>query len=110
MKELIYKDTARRIIDSPRTKEQMLAMLELIEPVEPERKTGKWQKLHGYATPGGDPVWCCSECGKGIHVFGVEHNSYGKDIADHQWLSCPNCDTRMVGEEERRIYVRNVKT
>lgn len=31
--ELIYKDTARRIIDSPRTKEQMLRMLESIPPV-----------------------------------------------------------------------------
>lgn len=34
--ELIYKDTARRIIDSPRTKEQMLRMLESIDPVPPE--------------------------------------------------------------------------
>lgn len=34
--ELIYKDTARRIIDSPRTKEQMLRMLESIEPVPPK--------------------------------------------------------------------------
>lgn len=37
--ELIYKDTARRIIDSPRTKEQMLRMLESIEPVPPKLVT-----------------------------------------------------------------------
>ena len=34
--ELIYKDTARRIIESPRTKEQMLRMLESIDPVPPK--------------------------------------------------------------------------
>ena len=62
------------------------------------RKHGKWIKVHGYATPGGDPGWCCSECGKGLHVYGIEHGTYGEDIADHQWLSCPNCDTLMDGE------------
>lgn len=35
--ELIYKDTARRIIDSPRTKEQMLRMLESMPPVTDEK-------------------------------------------------------------------------
>ena len=24
----------------------------------------RWVKVHGYCTPGGDPVWRCSECGK----------------------------------------------
>ena len=33
VKELIYKDTARRIIDSPRSKEQMLRILESAPPV-----------------------------------------------------------------------------
>lgn len=63
-----------------------------------ERKTGKWVKVGGYATPGGDPVWCCSECGKGLHVYGIEHGTYGKDVADAQWVACPNCGARM--EEE----------
>lgn len=61
-------------------------------------KTGKWIKVSGYATPSGDPVWCCSECGKGVHVYGIEHKSYGADIADHQWVACPNCGTRMILE------------
>ena len=61
---------------------------------------GHWIKVGGYATPGGDPVWCCSECGKGLHVYGVEHNSYGSDIADHQWVACPNCGARMVNGNE----------
>lgn len=57
-----------------------------------ERKTGKWVKAQGrYFTPGGDPMWCCSECGKGRHVYGVEHGSYGADVADGQWVACPNC-------------------
>lgn len=67
--------------------------------VDAERKTGKWVKVHGYCTPGGDPVWCCSECGKGRHVYGVEHGSYGADVADGQWVACPNCMAIMEGTE-----------
>lgn len=69
-----------------------------LPPAQPERKKGKWVKVHGYATPGGDPVWACSECGKGIHVYGIEHSSYGKDVADGQWVACPNCGAEMLGE------------
>ena len=32
-----------------------------------------WKKVHGYVTPGGDPVWACGECGGDQHVYGVEH-------------------------------------
>ena len=64
----------------------------------PERKVGKWIKARGsYYTPGGDPVWECSECGKGTHVWGVEHGTYGADVADGQWVACPNCDAKMEG-------------
>ena len=49
----------------------------------------------GFCTPGGDPVWMCSECGKGMHVYGIEHGSYVSDIADHQWVACPNCGALM---------------
>ena len=42
MGDLIRRDSARRIIESPRNKEQMLIALESIAPVEPERKSGKW--------------------------------------------------------------------
>ena len=59
-------------------------------------KRGKWVKANGsWFTPGGDPVWECSECGKGRHVYGVEHGTYGADIADGQWVSCPNCGAYM---------------
>ena len=73
-------------------------LMEDAPTVELVQKTGVWKKVYGYATPGGDPVWCCSECGKGLHVYGVEHGTYGKDIADHQWVACPNCGTKMIGE------------
>lgn len=66
--------------------------------IEPERKRGHWIAVHGFCTPGGDPVWACSECGKGIHVYGIEHGTYGADVSDGQWKACPNCGARMVGE------------
>ena len=65
---------------------------------EVENKRGNWIKVGGYVTPGGDPVWCCSECGKGLHVYGIEHGTYGADIADHQWVACPNCGAIMEGD------------
>ena len=64
---------------------------------------GHWEEIHGYVTPGGDPVWCCSECGKGIHVYGIEHTTYGADIADHQWVACPNCGAIMLDEKVNSI-------
>ena len=74
--------------------------LEKLPSAEPERKKGKWIKVHGYVTPGGDPVWKCSECGKGIHVYGIEAPSYNRDYTDgHQWVACPNCGADMEGEE-----------
>ena len=66
---------------------------------QPERKKGKWVKVPGYCTPGGDPVWCCSECRKGTHVYGIEHGTYGADVADGQWVACPNCGAVMEGTE-----------
>lgn len=65
-----------------------------------ERKKGHWVKVSGYFTPGGDPVWRCSECGKGMHVYGIEANSYNTDYADGQWVSCPNCGADMRGDYE----------
>lgn len=64
--------------------------------IEPERKKGKWIEVHGYVTPGGDPVWKCSECGKGMHVYGIEAPSYNRDYADGQWVACPNCGAEMT--------------
>lgn len=67
-----------------------------------ESKTGKWIKVYGFATPGGDPVWRCSECGKGLHIYGIEASTYGADIAEHQWVSCPNCGADMRPREEEQ--------
>lgn len=65
--------------------------------VQPVRH-GRWVKARGsWCTPGGDPVWECSECGKGVHVYGIEHGTYGKDVADGQWVACPNCGAKMDG-------------
>ena len=61
---------------------------------------GRWIKVRGFFTPGGDPVWQCSECGKGRHVYGIEHGSYGSDVSDGQWLACPNCMAIMKGEND----------
>lgn len=36
-------------------------------------KFGKWKKVPGYATAGGDPVFACGLCGGSEHVYGVEH-------------------------------------
>ena len=59
-----------------------------------------WKKVSGYVTPGGDPVWACSNCGKGVHVWGVEAITYNRDISDeHQWVACPNCGAKMDGHE-----------
>ena len=70
--------------------------IEQLPSVKPERKQGKWIEARGsWYTPGGDPVWECSECGKGRHVYGTEHGSYGSDVADGQWVSCPNCGADM---------------
>jgi len=33
---------------------------------------GKWVRILGFATPGGDPVWRCSICHGDKHVAGVE--------------------------------------
>ena len=61
-------------------------------------KHGHWVKAKGsWCTPGGDPVWECSECGKGTHVYGIEHGTYGADVADGQWIACPNCGAKMDG-------------
>ena len=72
--------------------------LKMIQNLPPAQKHGRWVKAVGdWCTPGGDPVWECSECGKGRHVYGVEASTYQHDIADGQWVSCPNCGARMKG-------------
>lgn len=75
----------------------MQESMEELEQREPVRH-GHWVKVSGYITPGGDPLWKCSECGKGLHLYGVEHGSYGSDVADSQWVACPNCRAHMDEE------------
>lgn len=57
---------------------------EIDEQPSINQKYGKWVKVSGYFTPGGDPVWKCSECGKGMHVYGIEAPSYNENYADGQ--------------------------
>ena len=78
--------------------EGAIGNLPTIHPEPP--KMGKWVEVHGWATPGGDPVWACSECGKGLHVYGIEHGTYGSDVADGQWVACPNCGAQMEEEDD----------
>lgn len=65
-----------------------------------ERKTGKWIHVPGCCMPGGAPIWACSECGKGEHVFGIEYRSYGARISGNQWVACPNCGAKMEGGKD----------
>ncbi len=71
-----------------------------VEEIRGTTAIGLWVKVGGFATPGGDPVWKCSNCGKGVHVYGIEHGTYGADIADNQWVACPNCGAIMIGERD----------
>ena len=72
-----------------------ITALKAVPSAETQRRKGKWIKVGGYSTPGGDPVRKCSECGKGLHVYGIEHNTYDSDISDGQWKACPNCGIEM---------------
>ena len=68
------------------------AAIESVQPADVRPVIhGRWVKVGGFFTPGGDPVWQCSECGKGRHVYGIEHGTYGADVSDGQWVACPNC-------------------
>lgn len=100
LKESIHcSDTDEKKVLSTKQLHEILDKWIDAQPTIEERKTGKWVEVHGYCTPGGDPVWCCSECGKGVHVYGIEHGTYGADISDGQWKACPNCSALMEGEQ-----------
>mgnify|MGYP003312759730 CR=1 FL=1 len=50
------------------------------------KKVGKWIIVNGVITPGGDPLYKCSNCGNGQHLYGVE-NPIEKKF-------CPDCGSK----------------
>lgn len=109
--ELINKQEALKLMtlnydDSPTDVSDLMyndgvrSCVKTVREMKAVNKIGRWVKVGGFFTPGGDPVWQCSECGKGRHVYGIEHGSYGADVSDGQWLACPNCMAIMEGEEQ----------
>lgn len=48
---------------------------------------------HNWGTPGGDPLWICSNCGGGRHLYGIEYN-IPLDI-------CPDCYKKMEYNYEK---------
>ena len=86
---LMYWETARRIIDSPRSKEQMLAVLDSVPPVEAlERKRGEW--IQHVNEPS---LWSCSICETVIYS---EHEE--DRLKFHKWCGC--CGADMRGEDD----------
>lgn len=51
------------------------------------------EKDYHWVTPGGDPVWTCSNCGGGKHVFGIES-------MESQPKICPDCGATMTNAKE----------
>ena len=95
---LMFWETARRIIDSPRSKSQMLAVLDSVPPVETlERKHGEW--LETSESIGWEEVGCaeCSVCGKTL-VLG----DYTMDDIKFDYNYCPNCGARMDEREDEQ--------
>lgn len=51
-----------------------------------EVKRGKWiYKRGNYMTGGGNPLWCCSVCGKVV----------GASLVPPKYSYCPNCGAKM---------------
>lgn len=104
---LIDADALKENLKLPEESGRMGELLEMVihgaiddAPTIEERKKGEWIHVTGYCTPGGDPVWACSECGKGEHVYGIEYQTYSHNVSDGQWVSCPNCGARMEVEHD----------
>ena len=92
MIDYIRKDTARRIIDSPRNREQMLAILEGTPSADVQpRETAEWM----YGEKDGADGWYCSKCGFHIPWY---YNYYGLNNIDfiRDFHTCPHCDAKML--------------
>lgn len=80
MIEYINKEVARRIIDSGRTREQMLAMLSNAVPADVrENKRGKW--VNGM----------CNQCGEHAPFWAMASTYYQSNF-------CPNCGADCRGD------------
>lgn len=53
-----------------------------------DKTHGRWVKIHGQITAGGDPVYKCSNCGLDKHVYGIEHSD--------KHTTCRNCGIRNI--------------
>ena len=82
--DLIHRETARRIIDSPRTKEQMLMVL---ASAENQKKTGHWIRFKEFEN--GYYHIKCSECGQYWSIDGHAKT----------FKYCFNCGARMESEQ-----------
>lgn len=78
MSRYIDADVARRIIDSPRSKEQMLLVLSQAEPADVV------EVVHGEWVLNDDQVYECKDCGYVPSFDGYTYFNY-----------CPNCGAKM---------------
>lgn len=95
----LYEDAAWKLEHGDITLGEFEDMIKPLRDVE-KVEHAYWVQVGGYCTPGGDPVWACSNCGKGIHVYGTEAASYNREYADGQWVACPNCGRKMTAEQK----------
>ena len=95
---LMYWETARRIIDSPRSKSQMLTVLDSVPPVEAlERKHGEWieRNVTQDRRDAKIPEWQSAKCS----VCGKYHTTpYMYYFTNYNY--CPNCGANMRGEDD----------
>ena len=85
MSDYISRETVRRIVDSPRTKTQMLDMLASCPPEDVRPNIhGHWEDRDGISD-----FMYCSNCG-------------GKKHYSEKWIGCPYClaDMRETKEEK----------
>lgn len=74
MKEYIEKDLVRRVIESPRSKEQMINILKGLPTADVrENVKGEWidEKCWSYEYDGNEiavVTWKCSECGEETNI------------------------------------------
>ena len=90
------KDVIKAIVDAKDSdicqKEQVLFYIDQVPAAKPNN--GRWvaEKTHGFFTPGGNPVYHCSECG---WIFG-SHRLF----PDYKF--CPGCGANMNSKGDIR--------